>query len=191
MCTWSHAFEYSSVIHRLTHLIRSLSTFRRILRAKKRQVDVKDSCEWISRRNDRCVPPRAKMNRGERVNVNSRPSDIAGDYWVTGIKIGGTPKTGVRGTVHTSLYRRINGGRGQGRGRMPDRLPELWSRRSTAFGRVLKCVISDRDLSLCLDYATSSAFCPRRYALRNRVLDAGSKVISLFLIEHPQPNVRT
>lgn len=67
-----------------------------------------------------------------------------------------------------------------------DRLLELWSRRSTAFGRVLKCVISVRDLSPCPDYATSSAHRPRRYASRNRAApDAGSKVISLLLIEHP------
>jgi len=98
-------------------------------------------------------------------NANSRPADIARDYWVTGIKIDGTPKTGSE--RHT---RRCNGARmGTGMGAWADaggRLPELWSRRSTAFGRVLKCVISDRDLSPCPDYATSSALCPRRYALR-------------------------
>lgn len=122
-------------------------------------------------RERRHVAP-SENGRGRRANANSRPSDITGDYWVTGIKIGGTPKTGSGRYTRRCTTRRGGGQTGTGvRGRMSTaqgrrgRLPELWSRRSTAFGRVLKCVISDRDLSPCPDYATSSALRPRRYAI--------------------------
>lgn len=122
-----------------------------------------------------CRNERKRTGGDAQTQTHARPilREIIGS---PGIKIGGIPKTG------SGRYTRRCTGAQTGTGARAGtdtggRLPELWSRRSTAFGRVLKCVISDCDLSPCPDYVTSSALCPRRYALRNRaVLDAGSKV---------------
>lgn len=75
-----------------------------------------------------------------------------------------------RETMHASIVAALlaRARDSTGRADVEGRLPELWSRRSTALGRVLKCVISDCDLSRCPDYAASlRSSCalrsPRRY----------------------------
>lgn len=101
ICTHSHVSGYSRVLHRLTHFNPFVISFQYFPSKKNqrfRSVRTRGTAVSESRREGRSngMSPRAKTNGGGvRANANSRPSDIAADYWVTGIKIGGTPKTGL------------------------------------------------------------------------------------------------